>query len=187
MVLTEDAKAFTISPNNKSVLESLQKNNLQTISIGKVNDIFNGVGINKVIKSSSNTEGINKLLDIMSKNFDGLCVVNLNDFDYLYGASRNIEGYKKSLEEFDVQIPLIINELNIDDLLIITSDHGNDVTMENFNHTRENVPVLIYSRNFIESGQIDILNTFADIGATIADNFDVEKPWIGNSFLSKLK
>ena len=187
LVLTEDAKAFTISPNNKSVLESLQKNNLQTISIGKVNDIFNGVGINKVIKSSSNTEGINKLLDIMSKNFDGLCVVNLNDFDYLYGASRNIEGYKKSLEEFDVQIPLIINELNIDDLLIITSDHGNDVTMENFNHTRENVPVLIYSRNFIESGQIDILNTFADIGATIADNFDVEKPWIGNSFLSKLK
>ena len=187
IILTEDTKSFTISPPNKSVLESLQNNNLQTISIGKINDIFNGVGINKVIKSSSNTEGINKLLDIMNKNFEGLCYVNLNDSDYLYGASRNIEGYKKSLEEFDVQLPLIINELNIDDLLIITSDHGNDVTMDNYNHTRENVPVMIYSRSFLENGQIDILNTFADIGATIADNFEVEKPWIGNSFLSNLK
>ncbi len=187
IVLTEDAKLFTISPNNKSVLESLKNNNYQTISIGKINDLFNGVGINKIIKSSSNTEGINKLLDIMNKNFEGLCYVNLTDFDYLYGASRNIDGYKKALEEFDVQIPLILNELNVDDLLIITSDHGNDVTLENFNHTRENVPVLIYSRSFIESGQIDILNTLADIGATIADNFDVEKPWIGNSFLNKLK
>ena len=187
LILTEDAKAFTISPSNKSVLESLQNNNLQTISIGNINDLFNGVGINKIIKSSSNTEGINKLLDIMNKNFEGLCYVNLNDFDYLYGSSRNIEGYKKALEEFDVQVPLIINELNIDDLLIITSDHGNDVTGENFNHTRENVPVIIYSRSFLESGQIDILNTLADIGATIADNFDAEKPWIGNSFLNKLK
>lgn len=187
LVLTEDAKAFTISPSSKSVLESLQNNNLQTISIGKINDLFNGVGINKIIKSSSNTEGINKLLDIMNKNFEGLCYVNLNDFDYLYGASRNIDGYKKSLEEFDVQVPLIINELNVDDLLIITSDHGNDVTGENFNHTRENVPVIIYSRSFLKSGQIDILNTLADIGATIADNFDSEKPWIGNSFLNKLK
>ena len=187
LTFTEDAKAFTISPSNKSVLESLQNKNFQTISIGKINDMFNGVGINKVIKSSSNTEGINKLLDIMNKNFEGLCYVNLTDFDYLYGCSRDIEGYKTSLEEFDVQVPLIINELNIDDLLIITSDHGNDITIDNFNHTRENVPVILYSRSFIESGQIDILNSLADIGATIADNFNTEKPWIGNSFLDKLK
>lgn len=187
VVLTEDSKIFTMNPNSKSVLETLKNNNLQTISIGKINDLFNGVGINKIIKSSSNTEGINKLLDIMNKNFEGLCLVNLTDFDYLYGSSRDISGYQKSLEEFDVQLPLIINELNIDDLLIITSDHGNDVTQDNYNHTRENVPVILYSRSFLESGQIDILNTLADIGATIADNFDVEKPWIGNSFLNKLK
>ena len=187
IILTDDSKIFTLSPNNKSVLESMKNNNLQTISIGKINDLFNGVGISKVIKSSSNTEGINKLLDIMNKNFEGLCITNLSDFDYLYGSSRNMEEYKKKLEEFDVQLPLIINELNIDDLLIITSDHGNDVTAENYNHTRENVPVILYSRSFIESGQIDILNTLADIGATIADNYNIEKPWIGNSFLEKLK
>ena len=187
IALTSDSKIFTMTPPTTSVLDTLKSNNFQTISIGKINDIFASIGISKIIKSSSNTEGINKLIDIMTKNFEGLCFINLNDFGYLYGSSRNISGYKKSLEEFDVQLPLIINELNMDDLLIITSDHGNDLTLPNFNHTRENVPVLLYSRSFIESGQLDILNSLADIGATIADNFNVEKPWIGESFLDKLK
>ena len=185
--LTEDSKIFTLPPVNKSVLESLKLGNYQTISIGKVSDLFANTGINKVIKSSSNTEAINKLLDIMEKNFEGLCFVNLSDFEYLYGASRDINGYKKCLEEFDVQLPLIINKLNVDDMLIITSDHGSDPSMENYSHTRENVPVLIYSRSFFNSGQLDILNTLGDIGATIADNFSVEKPWLGDSFLDKLK
>ena len=187
VILSSDSKVFTLEPGNKSVLESLKNADFQTISIGNVSDLFNNVGINKIIKSSSNVEGINKLLDIMDKNFEGLCFVNLNDFDLLYGSSRNIEGYKKSLEEFDVQIPLILNKLNIDDLLIITADHGNDPTMDNYCHTRENVPVLVYSRSMLENGQLDILNTLSDIGATIADNFNVERPWQGVSFLDKLK
>ena len=187
IMLTDDIKIFTLNPNNKSVLESLKNANLQTISIGKVNDLFNGYGITKIIKSSSNTEGINKLLDIMEKNFEGLCFVNLNDLGIYHGNARDLEGYQKCLEEFDVQLPLILNKLDIDDLLIITSDHGCDPTYENYNHTRENVPVLIYSRSLLNSGQLDILNTLGDIGATIADNFNVEKPWLGESFLDKLK
>ena len=187
VTLTDDIRIFTLNPPANSVLESLKNANFQTISIGKINDLFNGVGINKIIKASSNTEGINKLLDIMEKNFEGLCLVNLNDIGIYYGNARDVVGYQKCMEEFDVQLPLILNKLEIDDLLIITSDHGCDPTSQNFSHTRENVPVLIYSRSFLNSGQLDILNTLGDIGATIADNFNVEKPWLGESFLDKLK
>lgn len=187
VIFSDDQRRFCLSPTNKSVLEALKEANLQTISIGKINDLFNGVGIGKTIKSISNVEAINKLLDIMDKNFEGLCFVNLSDFDTHFGHARNIKGYEEALEEFDVQIPLILNRLEIDDLLIITADHGCDPTMEHFNHTRENVPVLAYSRSMLSSGQLNILDTLGDIGATIADNFNVEKPWLGTSFLDKLK
>lgn len=186
IVLTDDVKTFTLSPT-KSVLESLKNANLQTISIGKITDLFNNYGITKIIKSASNTEGINKLLDIMEKSFEGLCFLNLSDLETYYGNARDVLGYQQCLEEFDVQLPIILNKLNIDDLLIIAGDHGCDPTCEKYNHTRENVPVLIYSRSFNNSGQLDILNTLGDIGATIADNFNVEKPWLGESFLDKLK
>jgi len=187
-VLTSDTKRFTFDPPTTSVLDNIKANNLQTISIGKISNIFNNQGITKIIKSSTNNDAINKLLDIMDKDFNGLCFVNLPDFDTLYGHARNVMGYKESLEEFDVLVPLIINKLNLDDLLIITADHGNDPTMEGVSHTRENVPVLIYSRSLTGSGQIDILDTFADIGATITEAFNIEqKPWIGTSFLNKLK
>lgn len=184
---TSDDRRYTLMPSNKSVLDILKGANLQTISIGKVADIFNNHGITKIIKASNNNEAINKLIDIMDKNFEGLCFANLNDFDSMYGHSRDINGYKNALESLDVELPIIINKLNIDDLLIITADHGNDPTMPNYNHTRENVPVLLYSRAFTESGQLEILDTLADIGATIADNFKLEKPWFGTSFLDKLK
>lgn len=186
-VLTNDTRSYTLLPSNKSVLDILKSANLQVISIGKIHDVFNGCGITKIIKSFSNNEGINKLSEIMDKNFEGLCFLNLSDFDTLYGHSRDILGYKKSLEEFDVVVPMILNKLNLDDLLIITADHGCDPSFKGFNHTRENVPVLLYSRSFIEPKQLEILDTLADVGATILDNFGLEKPWIGKSFKDKLK
>ena len=185
--LTTDTKRYTFNPPTTSVLDSFKNNNYQVISIGKISDIFNNQGITKVIKSANNSDAVNKLLDIMDKDFEGLCFTNLPDFDTLYGHARNVNGYKEALEEFDVLIPLIINKLNLDDLLIITSDHGNDPTFEGVSHTRENVPVIIYSRSFTGNGQIDILDTFADIGATISDIFKLDEPWIGNSFLTRLK
>ena len=114
-------------------------------------------------------------------------MANLEDFDEIYGHNRDAEGYAKAIEELDVNIPIIINKLNLDDLLIITADHGNDPTFEGVSHTRENVPVIIYSRSFTGNGQIDILDTYADIGATISDIFKLNEPWIGNSFLTRLK
>ena len=185
--LTNNSRIYTLTPPNRSVLDILKAADLQVISIGKIHDLYNGYGITKIIKSGSNQEGLNKLSDIMDKNFTGLCFLNLSDFDTLYGHTKDVKGYAREIEAFDVEIPIILNKLDIDDLLIITADHGNDPTMPGYNHTRENVPVIIYSRLFKDPHQLDVLETMADIGATITDNFNLEKPWMGTSFLDKLK
>ena len=183
----DERRDYAIKPPAKSVMDSLKEHDYNVISIGKVSDIFDGQGITKVVKSSfTNMDTITKLTDIMTKKFSGLCFINLSDFDALYGHNRNPEGYAKGVEEFDVEIPLILNKLENDDLLIITADHGCDPTFQGTAHTRENVPVIIYSRMFKKPKRLDILRSMADIGATIADNFEVEKPSIGESFLDKL-
>lgn len=186
-VRTTNRRDFALDPPSKSILEKLIDNKLSVISIGKIYDIFNGKGITKKISSGNNKEGVDKLLDIMDKKFTGLCFANLNDFDTLYGHRRDAQGYARAIEEFDVEIPMILNKLNNDDLLIITADHGNDPTFKGTDHTRENTPVLIYSRIFKEPKVLPIMNTFADIGATIADNFGIDKPMIGTSYLDELK
>lgn len=180
-------KDFAIKPPAKSVLDNLVENSYNVIGIGKINDIFDGQGINKIIKASSNAEAINKLTDIMDKSFTGLCMVNLADFDSLYGHTRDIEGYAHAIEELDVDIPIILNKLELEDLLIITADHGNDPTFKGNDHTRENVPVILYSRNFKDTKRLPAFETFANIGATIADNFDVAAPPIGTSILNDLE
>jgi phosphopentomutase len=185
---TPDRSDYAIKPPSKSVLDSLKEKELNVISIGKVSDIFDGQGITKIVKSSfTNMDTLTKLTDIMTKKFNGLCFINLNDFDSLYAHNRDIEGYANAIEEFDVEVPLILNKLEPDDLLIITADHGNDPTFPGNSHTRENVPVIIYSRRFLSAKKLEPLQTMADIGATIAENFGVEKPEIGTSFLDKLK
>lgn len=185
---TADRCDYAVKPPKKSVMDFLKEKDYSVISIGKINDIFDGQGITKIVKSSfNNMDTLNKMTDIMSKKFTGLCVANLSDFDALYGHTRDVLGYAKAIEEFDVEVPLILNKLENDDLLIITADHGNDPTFTGNAHTRENVPVIIFSRKFKEPKKMDILESMADIAATIADNFEVEKPEIGTSFLNKLK
>ena len=184
---TENTRYFTLTPPNKSVLDTLKEHDLQVISIGKICDIYNGYGITKIIKSSNNFEGLNKMNSIMDKKFEGLCYLNLSDFDTLYGHKRDTLGYAKAIEDLDVEIPILLNKLELDDLLIITADHGCDPTFPGVAHTRENVPVLVYSRLFNDPHQLEILDTMADIGATILENFKIEeKPWMGKSFLDKL-
>jgi phosphopentomutase len=179
-------KEYTIKPNNKTILDILDENKLSVIGIGKINDIFEQ-GINKRIKAITNNETVNKLLDIMNKDFKGLCLANLADFDEVYGHNRNVEGYAKAIEELDVNIPIIINKLNLDDLLIITADHGCDPTMEGSGHTREKVPLILYSRNFKEPRRLEERSTIADVAATITDNFKLDAPEIGTSLLEELK
>ena len=180
-------KDYAVKPPKKTVLDSLIENSYNVIGIGKINDIFDGQGINKNIKATSNMEAINKFTDIMDKNFTGLCMVNLADFDSLYGHQRDVEGYGKALEELDVEIPIMLNKLELDDLLIVTADHGNDPTFEGCDHTRENVPIIMYSRSFVEPKRLESFNTLANIGATIADNFNIEEPEIGQTVLHDLK
>lgn len=185
---TQDRCDYAVKPPKRSVLNFLKDGGYSVISIGKINDIFDGEGITKIVKSSNNNmDTITKLTDIMEKKFTGLCFVNLNDFDSLYGHNRDVEGYGKAIEELDVEIPLILNKLEADDLLIITSDHGSDPTFPGNSHTRENVPVIIYGRRFKAPKKLEPLKTMADIGATIADNFNVEVPEIGESLLDKLE
>lgn len=184
---TNDRQVFTVKPPTKSIMNFLSEKELSVISIGKIDEVFEHEGITKTIKAKNNQEALNKFNDIMNKNFTGLCAVNLNDFDIEYGHKRDIEGYGKAIEELDVEIPMIINKLETDDLLIITADHGCDPSFPGTNHTRENVPVIIYGRNLKNPKKLDVLESMADIGATIADNFNVNKPFIGNSFLDKLK
>lgn len=179
-------KDYAVKPPKTTILDELSENNYNVIAIGKINDIFDGTGINKSIKASNNMEAINKLTDIMDKSFTGLCMVNLADFDSLYGHTRDVDGYAKALEELDVEMPMILNKLELDDLLIITADHGNDPTFDGCDHTRENVPVILYSRAFTDPKRLPELNTLADIGATIADNFDIKGPEIGQSILENL-
>ena len=180
-------KDYAIKPPKKTILDSLNENNYNVIGIGKINDIFDGQGINKMIKATNNSEAINKFTEIIDKNFTGLCMVNLSDFDSLYGHKRDVEGYGRAIEELDVDIPIILNKLDIDDLLIITADHGNDPTFPGHDHTRENVPIILYSRNFKEPKRLKPFNTLANIGATIAENFDIELPEIGESILNELE
>lgn len=179
-------KEYTIKPSNKTILDILDENKLSVIGIGKINDIFEQ-GINKRIKAISNGETINKLLDIMDKDFKGICMANLADFDEIYGHNKDAEGYAKAIEELDVDIPIIINKLNLDDLLIITADHGCDPTKEGSGHTREKVPLILYSRNFKEPKRLEERSTIADVAATITDNFKLDAPEIGTSLLEELK
>ncbi len=180
-------KDYPVKAPKSMVLEQLNDNNYNVIAIGKINDIFRKEEINKSLKATSNTEAINKLTNIMDKKFTGLCMVNLCDFDSLYGHLRDANGYARSIEEFDVEIPLILNKLNMDDLLIITADHGNDPTFKGNDHTRENIPLIFYSRSFKDPKRLEIQDTLAVIGATIADNFDLDAPMVGTSILNELE
>ncbi len=185
-MLTKERKDYAIKPPKKGVLDFLDDHDFSVISIGKINDIFDREGVNKVIKSTSNKESMNRLLETMDKDFTGLCFVNLGDFDSLGGHKSDPNTYATLIEEFDVDIPILLNKLNKDDLLIITADHGNDPTYKGGSHTRENVPAIFYSRSFKEPKPLEPLESLADIGATIADNFDVEEPEIGVSVLEEL-
>lgn len=156
-----------------NVLDLLDKNNVATIAIGKISDIFNNKSIAVKVRIRDNMDGIMKLIDFAKGDFKGLLFANLNDFDMLYGHRRDRDGYLKALEEFNYYLPILLKNLTEKDLLIITADHGNDPTYRGTDHTRENVPILIYNKKFKEGKRLKDRETFADIGATILDNFDI--------------
>ena len=183
---TSNRHDYALNPPKKTVLDNLKDNNFDVISIGKISDIFNNCGITKSVKTKDNLDGIIKIKEATKDNFTGLCFANLNDFDSKYGHRRDPIGYMNALKEVDDNINDIKELLSEDDLLIITADHGNDPTYIGTDHTREMTPVLVYNKNFQDPKRIDDLDTFASIGATILDNFNLESN-LGTSFLENLK
>ncbi len=183
---TPNRHDYALDPAYDTVLNYLNNKHYDVNSIGKICDIFNYSGISHYVRTTDNLDGIHKIEDGLKENYHGLLFANLNDFDSKYGHRRNPIGYANALKEFDDHLPKIMDLLRFDDLMIITADHGNDPTYKGTDHTRENTPILVYSKKFQQNGYIDELNSFSDIGATIADNFQVKSP-NGNSFLDKLK
>lgn len=186
---TSNRHDYALKPYGETALNALKDKNFDVISVGKINDIFDGEGITQSYKSKSSVHGMEQTLEIMDKDFNGLCFVNLVDFDALWGHRRNPKGYAKELEMFDVNLGKVLGKLNEDDLLIVTADHGNDPTYTGTDHTREYVPFLAYSPSMKNHGLLETSNSFATIGATVTDNFGVEMPknTIGESVLDKLK
>lgn len=185
---TSNRHDYALKPYGRTALNALKDTGYDVISVGKIADIFDSEGITESNKSKSSVHGMEQTIEIAQRDFTGLCFVNLVDFDALWGHRRNPEGYAKELEKFDVKLGELLPLLREDDLLIITADHGNDPTHTGTDHTREKVPFIAYSPSMKENGQLPESDTFAVIGATIADNFGVDMPegTIGYSVLNKL-
>lgn len=183
---TPNRHDYALNPAHETTLDSLKDAGYEVISIGKISDIFNECGITRSVKVKDNLDGINTIINALKFDFKGLCFANLNDYDSKYGHRRDKEGYYDALKLFNDRFDDIINYLRYDDLLIITADHGNDPTYKGTDHTREYVPVVFYSKKLSGSGKLEELKTFASIGATIADNFNVKNVY-GKSVLDKLK
>jgi phosphopentomutase len=184
---TANRHDYAVKPPAPTVMNILRDAGLQVIAIGKINDIFDGEGVTESRHTTSNLDGVHKTIEVLNTSFKGLSFTNLVDFDSLYGHRRDPIGYGKALEEFDAFLPEIMAGIGTDDLLILTADHGNDPIHAGTDHTREYVPILLYSPSLTSPNSIGIRASFADLGATIADNFEVKSTGNGTSFLSKLK
>ena len=186
---TSNRHDYALKPPRKTVLNALKEEGLDVISVGKIVDIFDGEGITEAHKSRSSVHGMEQTIGLARSEFQGLCFVNLVDFDAKWGHRRNPSGYRDELERFDEKLGELLEILNEDDLLIISADHGTDPTYTGTDHTREKVPFLAYSKSMKGSGRLPEQETFAVIGATAAENFGVPMPehTIGQSLLKYLK
>ena len=187
-VRTSNRHDYAVSPTGPTVLDAMKEAGYDVISIGKIKDIFAGAGITQALRSKSSVHGMEQTIEMAGTDFHGLCFVNLVDFDALWGHRRDPEGYAKELESFDKKLGEFFTVMREDDLLMITADHGNDPTYKGTDHTREKVPLLVYSGACRGAGNLGDFDTFAVTGATVAENFGVKMPegTIGSSLLDKI-
>ena len=186
---TANRHDYAVKPFGPTALNALKDAGYDVISVGKINDIFVGEGITEAFKSKSSVHGMEQTIEIAQRDFYGLCFVNLVDFDALWGHRRDVNGYAGELERFDLKLGELEKTLREDDLVILTADHGNDPTYTGTDHTREKVPFLAYAPLMKTPGPLPEADTFAVIGATVADNFNVSMPegTIGHSILNLMK
>jgi phosphopentomutase len=175
---------FSMQPP-RTILDAIREHGLAVVGIGKISDIFAGQGITESFPTGSNVEGMAQIDKLWSENRDGLLFANLVDFDMLYGHRRDVAGYADALKKFDNWLGNFLPKISLDDLVIITADHGNDPTFRGTDHTREEVPLLVVYNG--DSGSLGIRSTFADVAAALSDYFELPRPWlIGTSFLGMI-
>lgn len=184
---TKNRHDYALKPFGRTVMNELKDDGKDVIALGKINDIYDGEGVTKAVRTADNDDGMTKMLESMQTDFHGISFLNLVDFDAKYGHRRDPIGYGEALEAFDARLPEILNQLREDDLIIITADHGNDPIHHGTDHTREYVPLLVYHTGINRGTELPVRDTFADIGATIADNFQVTAPSYGKSFLNDIQ
>ncbi|WP_367377013.1 phosphopentomutase [Levilactobacillus cerevisiae] len=184
---TANRRDFTLEPTGATDLDRLQAAGVHVVAVGKTNDIFSSHGIDEGYHNESNMDGMDHVDHVMAEDFTGFCFINLVDFDAMYGHRRNPEGYGQALMDFDKRLGTVLDNMHDDDLLMITADHGNDPTFKGSDHTREQVPLLVYSPGFKQGGSLGVRSPFADFGATVLDNFGVAGNDEGHSFLADLK
>lgn len=184
---TSNRHDYALAPFDKTVLDVLKDNHFDVIGVGKIPDIFVDQGITQKIHTISNEDGMNKTINLVDSEFTGLVFTNLVDFDAAYGHRRNPQGYGKAIENFDKQLTKLIEKLNDNDLLMITADHGNDPTYKGTDHTREQVPLLIYAKILNDPKVLAEADSFGVIGATVSENFNIDYKGIGKSILDQIK
>lgn len=186
-VRTSNRHDYSRMPEHRMVQQELQAAQIPTVAVGKIGDIYAHVGWDESYPTKSNAHGMNVVPYLLGSSFEsGLMMVNLVEFDSLYGHRRNVEGYKRAIEDFDYQLSGLLPLLKDDDLLIITADHGNDPTWHGTDHTREHVPLLAYSPSMKEAIDLGLRHSFGDIGQTVLANFGLSPYAVGTSFLKDI-
>ena len=176
---------YSAVPPSKTFLDLLRENGLETLAVGKINDLYAGAGISEAIRTGSNEEGMEVASSLLKRDFRGLCFVNFVDFDTVYGHRRNAGGYAEAIMKLDTWLLGFISHMKEDDILMVTADHGCDPLYRGTDHTRENVPILVYGNN-IKPGNLGERNSFSDVAATVADIFDIPYDLNGESFKKDL-
>ena len=183
---TSNRRDFALKPPKKTLCDAVKANGMDVIAVGKIGDIFAHVGITEEIHTTDNDDGLNVTIDLLNRNFKGLCFVNLVDFDMKYGHRRNVKGYVEAVNHFDTQLEYIASQLKDDDVLIVTADHGCDPAFYGTDHTREDVPVLVYGKT-VKNVNIGTRYSFADLGKTVCDMLDINGTALeGESFVDKI-
>ena len=183
---TSDRKDYSVTPPGDTILDMIKNAGKMVYAIGKIHDIFNGKGVVKSVHTTSNMDGIDKTIEAMREDFEGLIFTNLVDFDAKYGHRRDPEGYARCIEEFDARLPEIMKEMVNDDVLMICADHGNDPTAPGTDHTREYIPIITWGHTLKYGAEIGIRDSFGDIGATICELLRVPFTGVGTSFKKQI-
>lgn len=184
---TSNRHDYALKPFGRTVMNDMADSGLDVVAIGKISDIYDGEGVTESIRTTDNSDGMDQLVKSMDKDFKGLSFLNLVDFDAKFGHRRDPKGYGEALEEYDQRLPEVLDKMQDDDLLIITADHGNDPVHHGTDHTRELVPLVVYHNGIKEGTELEQRQTFADIGATVSDNFSIQMPEHGKSFLKDIQ